>query len=255
MNCPEKEDVDLRGFYLHTHFPTESAEKAARQYQEISKAGAYASRISGTGTDLREKNCILEALKIAQIPAGSSVLDCPCGPGRLFPILKKAGFRITAPIFPQVCLSMCAFTRGHGAKNVSMKQTSFVRWICSIPVSRPAGSMRSYVIASFSISLGRRNDYLCSRSCAEYRQVPLLYRIFVTGPLTPWVQYPERLSSYEKPKMQTHKPVNICRGNPGGRLRYKMLACYTPAYFKTLVRRPRTHFEAPHQPFKFNFSL
>jgi 2-polyprenyl-3-methyl-5-hydroxy-6-metoxy-1,4-benzoquinol methylase len=78
-----------------SRFPSESAKKAARQYEGTINARAYAFRTSGTGTDRREKKCLLKALKLAKIPAGSSVLDCPCGPGRLFPILKKSGFRIT----------------------------------------------------------------------------------------------------------------------------------------------------------------
>jgi ubiquinone/menaquinone biosynthesis C-methylase UbiE len=77
------------------HFPSESTQKAAQQYQGAIKAKNYVLGISGTSTDQREKKCILEALELAGIPAGSSVLDCPCGPGRLIPILKKSGFRVT----------------------------------------------------------------------------------------------------------------------------------------------------------------
>ena len=48
---------------LEQQFPSEVAEKAAQQYQGTFKAKAYALRVPGTGTDRREKRCIVKALK------------------------------------------------------------------------------------------------------------------------------------------------------------------------------------------------
>ena len=91
MNHPDSQNL-----LPDTCFPTQSTEKAAQQYQGKSNARKYAIKITKMGTDKREKKCILEALKIAGISPDSHVLDCPCGPGRLIPLLKKAGFKITA---------------------------------------------------------------------------------------------------------------------------------------------------------------
>jgi ubiquinone/menaquinone biosynthesis C-methylase UbiE len=96
MDQPKTDSPVFQKPGLDALLPSESTQRAACHYQQTSKAGDYATRISGTGTDRREKKCILEAVEIAKIPAGSSVLDCPCGPGRLIPILKKCGFKVTA---------------------------------------------------------------------------------------------------------------------------------------------------------------
>jgi SAM-dependent methyltransferase len=103
MNKTQPDYTDYENLYLEHQFPSESAKKAAQHYQGIFKARTYALRVSGLDTDRREKKCILEALKLAGIPAGSSVLDCPCGPGRIIPILKKSGFTVTgADISPSM---------------------------------------------------------------------------------------------------------------------------------------------------------
>jgi SAM-dependent methyltransferase len=103
MDHHEADYHDYNNSDLEQQFPSESARKAAQHYLGPFKAKVYARRILGMGTDRREKRCILKALKIAQIPAGSSVLDCPCGTGRLFPILKQSGFIVTgADISPDM---------------------------------------------------------------------------------------------------------------------------------------------------------
>jgi SAM-dependent methyltransferase len=110
MDRPEADYPDSPNPHLEPQFPSESAKKAAQQYQGTFKARAYALRISGKGTDLREKKCILKALRLAGIPTGSSVLDCPCGPGRLIPILKKSGFIVTgADISPSMVAQACLY--------------------------------------------------------------------------------------------------------------------------------------------------
>jgi SAM-dependent methyltransferase len=102
---------------LDSHFPSESAKKAAQQYQGTIKARAYALRISGTGTDRREKKCVIEALELAGIPAGSSILDCPCGPGRFIPILKKYGFKVTGADISASMVNQARLYAGPAGKN------------------------------------------------------------------------------------------------------------------------------------------
>jgi SAM-dependent methyltransferase len=110
MNRSEADEPDFEESCPESDFPSELTRKAAQQYQGTIKAGAYAARISGLGTDRREKRCIIEALDIAGITAGSSVLDCPCGAGRLIPILKKFGFTVTGA---DISASMVELARQH----------------------------------------------------------------------------------------------------------------------------------------------
>jgi ubiquinone/menaquinone biosynthesis C-methylase UbiE len=73
----------------------ESVQRATNHYQDKQKARRFASTVTGTATDRREKKCVTKALTLASIPAGASVLDCPCGAGRLLPLLKERGYRVT----------------------------------------------------------------------------------------------------------------------------------------------------------------
>jgi ubiquinone/menaquinone biosynthesis C-methylase UbiE len=70
-------------------------QKAANQYQTERGVKWYVSSISGTSTDRHERRCVEKMLDLANIPNGASVLDIPCGSGRLLPCLKKRGFRVT----------------------------------------------------------------------------------------------------------------------------------------------------------------
>jgi len=53
----------------------------------------YPSRYGRSLRDRLEQRCIRQLL--AMIPPGSHVLDLPCGTGRLIPLMRKAGLRIT----------------------------------------------------------------------------------------------------------------------------------------------------------------
>jgi ubiquinone/menaquinone biosynthesis C-methylase UbiE len=74
----------------------ESVQKAIRKYDTKQKAEKFASGVRGTRTDRREKRCVTKALALAKVAAGASVLDLPCGTGRLLPLLKKLGYKVTA---------------------------------------------------------------------------------------------------------------------------------------------------------------
>jgi SAM-dependent methyltransferase len=75
--------------------PSESVQRAINHYQHKQAAKRFASTVVGTATDRREKKCVVKALTLANVPAGASVLDCPCGAGRLLPLLKKWGYKVT----------------------------------------------------------------------------------------------------------------------------------------------------------------
>jgi len=74
----------------------ESVTKARRQYDTKQKAERFALKVKGTLTDRREKKCVRKSLALANVPPGASVLDLPCGAGRLIPLLKRLGYGVTA---------------------------------------------------------------------------------------------------------------------------------------------------------------
>lgn len=65
----------------------------ANRFDQASAAALYATRHGGHARDRREQGCIERAL--ATVPAGSKVLDLPCGAGRLLPMLHRMGYQIT----------------------------------------------------------------------------------------------------------------------------------------------------------------
>jgi len=64
------------------------------RYSSEAAARKYLAQTQGTARDRREKRCVLAAL--AQVPAGSLVLDLPCGAGRLTEWLARHGYRVVA---------------------------------------------------------------------------------------------------------------------------------------------------------------
>jgi 2-polyprenyl-3-methyl-5-hydroxy-6-metoxy-1,4-benzoquinol methylase len=59
--------------------------------QEVARA--YPRRYRATRRDRRERRAILQALTC--VPAGASILDLPCGTGRLTALLVEQGLRVT----------------------------------------------------------------------------------------------------------------------------------------------------------------
>lgn len=100
-----------------------SAEEVMRQYSTKQKAEEYALRFAGTARNRREKGCIMKAL--ADVPRGAHVLDLPCGCGRLLPLLKKLGYRVTAADSSVYMLTEARHYTGPRGKNCIDKMDNF----------------------------------------------------------------------------------------------------------------------------------
>jgi len=70
-----------------------SAEACVDRFDSPEAAAKYARSLVGSRTHQREVRCIRRGL--ADVPRGSTVLDLPCGAGRLLPTLVDLGFRVT----------------------------------------------------------------------------------------------------------------------------------------------------------------
>ena len=89
--------------------------------QEGGAAGPSAA-LPGTDTDRRERRCLVAAL--AAVPAGSAVLDLPCGTGRLLGPLCGMGYQLTAA---DSSAHMVDLARQHAdAQRLSMPAARFV---------------------------------------------------------------------------------------------------------------------------------
>lgn len=92
----ESTDNASQDFFVINDSATQfSVHKAINQYNTAEAAERFNSGIIGTATDLREKKCVVNALNVTNIPVGAHVLDLPCGSGRLLPLLKKFGYKVT----------------------------------------------------------------------------------------------------------------------------------------------------------------
>jgi SAM-dependent methyltransferase len=73
--------------------PPDSAARARERFDAVDKAARYPSAYGRGHRDRRERRALLRALEA--IPPSSSVLDIPCGTGRLTGILLERGYRVT----------------------------------------------------------------------------------------------------------------------------------------------------------------
>lgn len=71
-----------------------SHQLARHRFGRKSLAEKYPSEYSNSWRDRREKACIVECL--SAIPAGSKVLDLPCGTGRMSRTLVERGYHVTS---------------------------------------------------------------------------------------------------------------------------------------------------------------
>jgi SAM-dependent methyltransferase len=95
----------------------ESIKKAIRQYDTKQKAKRFSSTVAGTATDRREKKCVRRALVLAKVPRRASVLDLPCGAGRLIPLLKRLGYNVTAADVSPHMLAQAQYYAGPFGEN------------------------------------------------------------------------------------------------------------------------------------------
>lgn len=71
-----------------------SVEETIKRFDTPAAAAKYASSLGGTATHKREVRSIFGLLE--GTPQAASLLDLPCGTGRLLPELSAQGFRVTA---------------------------------------------------------------------------------------------------------------------------------------------------------------
>ena len=74
--------------------PHWSHQRTARRFDSVRVAAKYPARDGDTFRERRERACLLSAMR--RVAPGSSVLDLPCGTGRLIPLLVGCGFQVTA---------------------------------------------------------------------------------------------------------------------------------------------------------------
>src|SRR5262245_4449348 len=71
----------------------DSYQRTRRRFDKPSAAAKYATRFERGRRHANEERCVHDAL--SELPPGSSVLDLPCGTGRLTLGLLSRGFRVT----------------------------------------------------------------------------------------------------------------------------------------------------------------
>jgi SAM-dependent methyltransferase len=78
-----------------------SHDAARTRFSEVDVARNYPGEFRNHRRDRRERACLLDAIR--NIPAGSHVLDLPCGSGRLTRLLLEAGHTVTgADVSPKM---------------------------------------------------------------------------------------------------------------------------------------------------------
>src|SRR5262245_53930262 len=96
-----------------------SYERTRKRFDTPRAAAKYAGRFLGTARHAREQRCITAALN--GLPAGSRVLDLPCGTGRLTPVLVNRGFRVTGADSSQYMIAT-AWSIWHDANRTSLER-------------------------------------------------------------------------------------------------------------------------------------
>lgn len=71
-----------------------SDQRARHRFGRAEVAARYPAAFRTTGRDRHEERCLRRALR--QVPAGATVLDLPCGSGRLTSLLLEHGYRVLA---------------------------------------------------------------------------------------------------------------------------------------------------------------
>lgn len=74
--------------------PAFSHGRTVARFDSQAVAAKYPAVYSDSFRQQREKNCVIKALQ--HVPPGGSILDLPCGTGRLMPLFVAAGFRVTS---------------------------------------------------------------------------------------------------------------------------------------------------------------
>jgi len=74
---------------------SDSYSQTKARFDTEKEAARYAKRHGGHSRDRREQGCIAAALRACNLPQGATVLDLPCGAGRLAPMLVDMGYQLT----------------------------------------------------------------------------------------------------------------------------------------------------------------
>jgi len=117
MDSENSNSSDTKQSHPGDFVPSTSVREAMCHYDTKRAAKRFASKVPGTATDRREKKCVEKALDLANIPQGASVLDLPCGAGRLLPLLKKRGYKITGADVSASMVEEARHYAGSGGEN------------------------------------------------------------------------------------------------------------------------------------------
>jgi len=104
--------------------PFTSPSQILNHYKTPSTAERYAGlyqTATGRRRHLREEACIAKGL--AGVPEGSRVLDLPCGAGRMYPLLKRLGYRV---VEADASPSMLDYARQNASKLPQNESDEFV---------------------------------------------------------------------------------------------------------------------------------